>query len=66
MDELLSPQYPVRFMTSDGELYDIDWRDIEKAFERDPEGRTMPGDNPNVLLFTAEDCAWLWIHGIGY
>ncbi len=37
MDELLSlPKYPVRFKTSDDQLFDIDWRDIEKAFERDP------------------------------
>jgi len=56
----------VRFMTSDGELYDIDWRDIEGAFERDPEGRTMPGDNPNELLLTAEDSVWLRMRGIEF
>ncbi len=61
-----APQCPVRFLTSDGELYDIDWRDIEEAFKRDPEGRTMPGDNPNALLLTAEDSVWFWMHGIGF
>ena len=46
----------IRFKLSDGHLYDIDWRDIELAMERDPEGRTVPGDDPNVLILTAEDC----------
>lgn len=64
--ELELPLWPVRFMTSDGELYDIDWRDVEKALERDPGGRTMPGDNLNALLLTAEDCVLLWQHGIGF
>jgi len=50
----------VRFLTSDGELYDIDWRDIEEAFERDPEGRTVPGPNRDELLLTAEDCVMLY------
>ena len=63
MDELLCP---VRFRTSDGGCYDVDWRDIERAFERDPEGRTVPGDDPDVLLLTAEDCVWLWMRGIGF
>ena len=27
----------VRFRTSDGELYDIDWRDVDRAFERVPD-----------------------------
>jgi len=62
-DELMNP---VRFQTSDGELYEVDYRDIEKALERDPEGRTMPGDNPNELLLTAEDCVWLWSQGIRF
>lgn len=31
-DEVLGlVKCPVRFMTSSGEMYDIDWRDIEKA-----------------------------------
>lgn len=59
------PQCPVRFMTSDGGLYEVDWRDIEEVFNRDPEGRTMPHDDPNILLLTAEDCVWLWAQGIG-
>jgi hypothetical protein len=58
--------HPVRFLTSDGQLYDMDFRDIEEAFERDPEGRKMPGDNPNELLLTAEDSVWLWMRGIGF
>ena len=67
MDDLLSlPQYPVRFMTSDEQLFDIDYRDIEKALERDPEGRTVPGDDPNELILTADDCVWLWAQGISF
>ena len=67
MDDLLSlQQYPVRFMTSDEQLFDIDYRDIEKALERDPEGRTVPGDDPNELILTADDCVWMWMHGIGF
>ena len=50
----------VRFKTSTGELYEVDWRDVELLQERDPEGRTVPGDDPNTLLLTAEDCVWLW------
>ena len=59
------PQHPVRFLTSGGELYD-DWRDIEEAFKRDPEGRTMPPDDPNKLMLTSEDCVWLWMRRIGF
>ena len=67
MDELLSlPQYPVRFMTSDDQLYEIDWRDIDKAMQRDPEGRTVPGDDPNLLVLTADDSVWMWMRGIGF
>ena len=67
MDDLLSlPQYPVRFMTSDEQLFDIDYRDIEKALERGPEGRTVLGDDPNELILTADDCVWMWMHGIGF
>jgi len=56
----------VRFQTSDGELFDVDYRDIEKAFERDPAGRTVPGHDSNELLLTADDCVWLWGQGIGF
>jgi len=63
MDELLCP---VRFMTSDGGLYEVDWRDVEKVFERDPDGRTVPHDDPDVLLLTADDCVTLWMCGIGF
>ena len=62
----IEPLCPVRFMTSDGQLYDIDYRDIEEVFRRDPDGRTMPGEDPNELLLTADDCVWLWMHGIGF
>ncbi len=62
----IGPLCPVRFRTSDGQLYDVDFRDIEKVFERDPEGGTMPGDDPNELILTADDCVWLWAHGIGF
>jgi hypothetical protein len=57
---------PVRFRTSEGELYEVDWRDIDEVFRRDPEGRTVPGDDPDVLLLTAEDCVWLWMERIGF
>jgi len=43
----------------------VDYRDIEKVFDRDPEGRTVPGDDPSDLLLTAEDCVWLWMWGLG-
>ena len=62
----IEPLCPVRFRTSEGELYDVDYRDIEKAFERDPAGRTVPGEDPNELILTADDCVWVWMHGIGF
>ena len=62
----IEPLCPVRFKTSDGELYEIDWRDIEEVFKRDPEGRTIPGDDLNELLLTAEDSVMLWMNGIGF
>lgn len=55
-------RYPIRFRTSNGDLYDVDWRGIEKAMERDPEGHTLPSPDLNMLLLTAEDCVWLWMH----
>jgi hypothetical protein len=54
----------VRFKTSTGELYEVDWRDVELLQARDPEGHTVPGPDPNVLLLTGEDCVWLWSQGI--
>ncbi len=60
------PQCPVRFMTSDGQLYDVDYRDIEKVFERDPEGAGSPGDDLNELVLTADGSVMLWIWGIGF
>jgi len=62
----IEPLCPVRYRTSDGELFDVDYRDIEKAFERDPAGRTVPGDDSNELLLTADDCVMLWMNGIGF
>ena len=56
----------MRFRTSDGKLYDVDYRDIEEVFRRDPEGRTVPHDDPDVLLLTADDCAMLWMCQIGF
>jgi hypothetical protein len=50
----------IRFKLSSGELYDVDWRDIEILQDRDPDGRTVPGPDPNELLLTADDCVWLW------
>ncbi len=55
------PKHPLRFLTSDGELYDVDWRDIDEAMRRNPDGRTVPHNDPNILLLTADDCAWLWM-----
>jgi len=54
----------IRFRTSDGTLWQVDWRDVEEMQERDPNGRTVPGDDPNVLLLTADDCVWLWAQRI--
>ena len=62
----MAPMHPVRFKTSDGQRYLVDWRDIEIAMERDPGGWTMPSGNPNELLLTANDCALLWEMGIGF
>jgi hypothetical protein len=56
----------ILFKSSDGEKYLIDWRDAELAIERDPEGRTVPGDDPNELLLTADDCVWLWSMSIKF
>ncbi len=56
-------QYPVRFKLSNRNLYEIDWRDIELAMERDPHGYTVPGDDPNVLLvipLDSKDAAASW------
>ncbi len=60
------PLCPVRSRTSDGQLYEVDYRDIEKVFDRDPEGRTVPGDDPNELILTADGCVWLWEREIGF
>lgn len=56
----------IRFRTSKGYLYEVDWRDYEILQQRDPEGRTVPGPDPNVLLLTAEDCVWLWSLGVSF
>lgn len=66
LESSMHPMHPVCFKTSDGQRYLIDWRDIEIAMERDPEGRTVPSRNPNELLLTADDCALLWGMGIGF
>lgn len=55
LETCMEPMHPVCFKTSDGQRYLIDWRDIEIAMERDPEGRTIPSGNPNELLLTAGD-----------
>ena len=55
----------IRFKLSSGELYDVDWRDIEILQDRDPEGRTVPGPDINELLLTADDAVWLWSMGVG-
>ena len=66
LESSMEPMHPVCFRTSDGQTYLIDWRDIEIAMERDPEGRTIPSGNPNELLLTADDSALLWEMGIGF
>jgi hypothetical protein len=58
--------YPIRWIDPNGDAYQIDWRDIEEAMRRYPEGRTAPGDNINELLLIADDCVWLWSLGIGF
>jgi hypothetical protein len=58
--------YGIPFRDSNGTLWMIDYRDIGLAMERDPGGRTMPGDDPNELLLTADDCVWLWSQNISW
>ncbi len=65
---MMSPEYcgvcyGIRFKLSSGELYEVDWRDIEILQQRDPDGPTVPRPDPNVLLLTAEDCVRLWSQG---
>lgn len=63
--ETTSPLHPIRLQTSDGEVYLVDWRDVDEVFRRDPEARTLPGDGDELFL-TAEDAVWLWGMGIGF
>ena len=58
--------YPIAFETSDGKRYFVDWRDIDEAMRRDPDGRTLPSGDVNVLQLTADDCVFLWLNGIGF
>ena len=58
--------HPIRFKSSTGELYEVDFRDVEILQALDPEGHTVPGDDPNVLLLTADDCVWLWSQNISW
>lgn len=55
----------IRFQSSEHGLLEVDWRDYELLQERDPDGYTVPGEDPNVLLLTADDCVWLWSMAIG-
>lgn len=67
--EATSPKevmHPVRWIAPDGEVYLVDWRDIEEAMRRNPGWRTMPSHDWDKLMLTAEDCAWLWGQGIGF
>ena len=50
----------VRFVSSNGNTFDIHPDDFPEAQEMDPELRTIPGPDPNMLLLTAEDYVWLW------
>jgi hypothetical protein len=57
--------YPIRFVSGfDGEVYEVDWRDWSELCQRDIHARSIPSD-PNCLMLTADDCAWLWHIGIG-
>ena len=59
-------QYPLRFQTSKGKRYFVDWRDIERVLELDPNGHTLPNPKHDELLLTAADSVWLWMNGIGF
>jgi hypothetical protein len=51
--------YPIRLISGcDGEAYEVDWRDAEELFRRDPEARPA-NDDPNVLNLSAHDCVLL-------
>lgn len=65
-NKVMHLMHPVLFQVSDGRRLLVDWRDIEEVMRRDPEGRTMPNDNADELMLTAEDCVFLWMHGIGF
>lgn len=57
-------RYPVYLRMADGRVYAVDWRDIEEAMHRNPTARTVPGDDLNELMLTADDCVWLWTQGV--
>jgi hypothetical protein len=54
----------VRVITSDNQVHDIVARLMPEALEIDPDLRTIPGPNPNMLVLTAEDVVWLWTCGV--
>jgi hypothetical protein len=53
----------ILFIGFDGQRYFSDWRDWEAVCRVDPEARTV-GDNPDRLILTADDAAFLWSAGI--
>ena len=59
-----NPAPEIMFKRSNGELLWIDWRDFEILQDRDPDGYTVPAQDLDLFLLTAEDCVWLWSLGV--
>ena len=55
----------IRSVDSYGRTVQIHPDDFAKAQEIDPELRTIPSPDPNILLLTPEDYVWLWEMEIG-
>ena len=54
----------VRIITSDEAVHDLPEKNLNLAYEIDPELRTIPGPDFNVLVLTREDRFFLWDTGI--
>jgi len=60
----LSTPECIRIITNDEALHDVPERNLDRAFEIDPELRTIPGRDFNRLLLTREDRFFLWDLGV--
>jgi hypothetical protein len=47
-------------VASDGGLWSIPEHRLDEAYTIDPDLRLIPPSNPNELILTGEDCAFLW------